>query len=824
MHIRTKLAGGLIAILIVNLAVSLAGFLLLGQASEREAEVRETSSRIVTTALSAQVHFKKQVQEWKNILLRGQEPGLYADYLARFEQEERHTEETIGQLIRLLDGNDRTRATATHFLDAHQRLGQEYRAALAFYRPREMTSQLDVDRRVRGIDREPTALLDEVVTAALAHKHITLTQIDSTTRRLEQGIPFAMVGFMSGAVLLLIWLVDRTIGQPIATATVIARRVSGGDFSTPIEVTGVDEQAQMLAALKMMQTNLARFQATLSQSETRFRLLLESTGEGIYGVDTDGRCTFCNPAAARMLGYRKPDALQGRNMHETVHHSLEDGTAYPAHCCKAAVTYREGISARVDDEAFWRADGSHFPVEYDAHPIHQDGRLVGAVVTFSDISARKAAEAALLTAHNALAEERSQLADRVRRRTLELDRANAELARTSQAKDEFLAAMSHELRTPLTSILGLSETMGDGLIGPLSPRQERAARMIHENGIHLLELINDILDMSRVASGKMTLRWDEVPMQQLCDASLRLVGPSAKRKELTVSMKLDPKAQLVRGDSRRLKQMLVNLLGNAVKFTPQGGSIGLDVRADADRCELRVGIWDTGVGIPADQFDRLFQPFVQLDSRPARQYDGTGLGLALVAGMAELHQGRIEVQSEVGRGSRFEIILPWDPRVQNIDQFRPGQDAVADSPTKAKAEALPHPRVLLVDDHEGNLEMLAAYLRIKGCEVLTAHNGLKAIALACEQRPDIILMDVQMPDMDGLETTRRLRADPAFRLTPIIALTALAMPGDQELCLDAGMDDYLSKPLGLKELHGTVIHWTSLARTHGLMGGEKGTD
>lgn len=321
MHIRTKLAGGLVAILIVNLAVSLDGFLLLTQASGREAEVRETSSRIVTTALSAQVYFKKQVQEWKNILLRGQEPGLYADYLARFEQEERRTGKTIGQLIRLLEKNDQSCTTATRFQDAHQRLGQEYRAALAFYRPLDTSPQLDVDRRVRGIDREPADLIDEIVTAALNHKQVTLTQIDTATGRLEQRILFALVGVMSGAVLLLIWLVDHAIGQPIATATAIARRVSAGDFSTPIEVARVDEQAQMLAALKTMQTNLASFQSNLSQSEARFRLLLESTGEGIYGVDTGGRCTFCNPAAARMLGYRTPEALQGRNMHETVHHS-----------------------------------------------------------------------------------------------------------------------------------------------------------------------------------------------------------------------------------------------------------------------------------------------------------------------------------------------------------------------------------------------------------------------------------------------------------------------------------------------------------------------
>ncbi|WP_295389326.1 response regulator [uncultured Thiodictyon sp.] len=811
MHIRTKLAVGLICVLIVNLAASLFGFYLLRQAADRESQVRDTSEAIVTTALSAQVHFKKQVQEWKNILLRGQEPGLFDTYLGQFEQEEAHTRETLDQLIRLLTASGQSHRITSRFLEAHRRLGEDYRAALKSYRAQDPTSQSEVDRLVRSIDREPTDLLDQVVTAALARKQTSLSGIERSTRALEREILGAMVAIMSIAVFFLLWLVDRSIARPIAMATAIARRVSTGDFSTPIQTGGVDEPAQMLAALKTMQESLTNSQASLRQSEARARLLLESTGEGIYGVDADGLCTFCNPAAARMLGYRTPRELHGLHMHETVHHSQADGAQYPANRCQATRTYREGIAARVDDEVFWRADGSYFAVDYHANPIHQDGRLVGAVVTFSDSTARKEAEAALRTAHDALTQERSQLAERVRRRTLALDRANAQLARTAQAKDEFLAAMSHELRTPLTSILGLSETMGDGLLGALSPQQDKAVHTIHENGAHLLELINDILDMSRVASGQMQLCWDQVPVGQLCDASLRLIGPAAKGKGLSVSTTLDPQAHLVRGDSRRLKQMLVNLLGNAVKFTPAGGSIGLEVTADAARHELRIGIWDTGVGIPSDQFERLFQPFVQLDSRPARQYDGSGLGLALAAGMAELHQGRIEVQSEVGHGSRFEIVLPWDAELQSADQLRQDPDPVGDLQTQS--EPLQRPCVLVVEDNDSNLDLLSTYLRIRGCEVLAARCGSAAIALAQGQRPDLILMDVQMPEMDGLETTRRLRAEPALRRTPIIALTALAMPGDREHCLDASMDDYLSKPIGLKELYDAIRHWISRTRT-----------
>lgn len=810
MSIRTKFAVGLILILVVNLGAGLYGLYLYKQASLWQAQVRESSSQIVATALSTQVHFKKQVQEWKNVLIRGQEPGLFEKYFRQFEEEEVNTRKAIAHLVPLLVENEEARATAARFLGAHIQLGRQYRSTLKFYQPAESNPSLAVDRRVRGIDRPPTDLIDEVVAAALAHKNSALEQINASTRDVETRILVLMGGVMTGAALLLIWLVDRTIGRPIATATAIAQRVSAGDFSTSIRVAGADENAQMLAALKSMQENLAHSQKSLRQSEEQTRLLLESTGEGIYGVATDGLCIFCNPAAARMLGHRSPSDLQGRDMHAIMHYANQNGSSYPIARCRASQTYRDGLPAHVDDEVFWRADGSSFPVEYHSNPIYRDGDLVGAVVNFSDISERKRAEAELRETHDALTEERAHLAERVRDRTAELDRANEELARTAQAKDEFLAAMSHELRTPLTSILGLSETMEDGLLGQLSDQQTRAAHTIHENGTHLLELINEILDMSRVASGRVKLHWDQVPVNQLWDASLRLIRPSAKAKGLDVRANIDPDVRLLRGDSRRLKQMLVNLLGNAVKFTPEGGSIGLEVVGDKMQRSVRISVWDTGVGIPAEQRGRLFKPFVQLDSKLSRQYDGTGLGLALANGMAELHGGAITIDSTVGEGSRFDVKLPWDPDAQSAAQIPQEED----SPDEASVQApLPYqPQVLLVEDNDSNLEMLSTYLRIKGCDVLTARNGVEAIALAGERLPDVVLMDVQMPEMDGLEATRLLRQNAALRLTPIIALTALAMPGDRERCLDAGMDDYLSKPLGLKELYRALTNWVKRTR------------
>ena len=806
MNVRTKFALALTLILVVNLAAGLHGLQRYKQAAARSSDLYERTSEIVTLSLSAQVHFKKQVQEWKNVLLRGTDAGQYATYLSQFEEQENRTREAMERLMQRLEQNPDAQRTAAAFLRAHSRLGNTYRDALSHYHQDDPDSYRRVDELVRGVDREPTDLLDEIVARVDGFRAAQLAAIARNTDAVETQVLLLVAGTMSGAIILLILLVDRTIGRPMVAATDIARRISGGDLTSPIRVTGRDEAAQLLGAMKLMQDSLAESQETLRRSEARTRLLLESSGEGIYGVDTDGHCIFCNPAGARMLGYTDPAALLGKAMHELIHHAYPDGSPMPEAACRASDTHRNGRPAHADDEVFWRADGSLFPVEYRSYPIYQDEQLVGGVVTFADISERKRADTALRAAHDALAQERARLAERVRERTAELDLANAELARTARAKDEFLASMSHELRTPLTTVLGIAETLEDRLLGPINEQQARAAKTIQESGHHLLSLINDILDVAKVESGKMQLVWDKVPVQQLCDASLRLVRQAAQRKGIELSCRIDPQVRLVRGDSRRLKQLLVNLLSNAVKFTPEGGSVGVSLVGDPERGRLRFTVWDTGIGIPSEQLDQLFKPFVQLDSKLSRHYGGSGLGLALAYGMTELHGGSVGVESEVGQGSRFHVDLPWDPDMQALDQALVASKSV-DDVTESEGTDARTARVLLAEDNAANAEMLASCLRHLGHQVEVARDGVEAVALATARPPDLILMDVQMPQMDGLEATRRLRAAPGLRRTPIIALTALAMPGDRERCLDAGMDDYLAKPLGLKELDQTVQSW-----------------
>jgi signal transduction histidine kinase len=402
---------------------------------------------------------------------------------------------------------------------------------------------------------------------------------------------------------------------------------------------------------------------------------------------------------------------------------------------------------------------------------------------------------------------------RLREQAEALGEANDQLARAVRLKDEFLASVSHELRTPLNAILGISEVLTEGIYGSLNEKQRRSIQVIEESGRHLLNLINDILDVSKIEAGKMELQMAPVSVEAVCRASLQLIGSHAAEKRLHVSWGIDSSVTTIWADERRLKQILTNLLSNAVKFTPEDGKIGLEVSGEANREVLRFMVWDTGIGIPEEEMGRLFQPFVQLDSRLSRQYSGTGLGLALVHRLTDMHGGSLSVQSQVGEGSRFIVSLPWKTHSPTMSVSTAGEDSTQVIPEYAIASAAePSATILLADDNESSIAVARDYLTAHGYHVIVARNGIEAMERAKQERPNLVLMDIQMPEMDGLEAIRQLRQldDPAAHSqsdvadTPIVALTALAMPGDRERCLAAGADDYISKPVSLKELVATI--------------------
>ena len=436
----------------------------------------------------------------------------------------------------------------------------------------------------------------------------------------------------------------------------------------------------------------------------------------------------------------------------------------------------------------------------------QDERLLAtlasqAAVAFENARLYQAIQQELserIRAEEMLEQERNSLAKRVEERTAELRAANSNLARALRVKDEFLANMSHELRTPLNAILGLSESLGEQVAGPLNEKQGKYVQTITESGHHLLALINDILDLAKIEAGQVTLDIAKVDVHSLCESSLRMVRQLAQQKDQNISLEIDEKVHLIWGDERRLKQMIVNLLSNAVKFTPEGGNAGLEVNGDEDENRVLITVWDSGIGIVDQDISKLFQPFVQLSTGLARETTGTGLGLALVAQMARLHGGGVSVSSLPGEGSRFTLVLPWEPAlaVDTVERMK------VTGKFRAIRNLAEHERrtILLIEDTAEVVMMVRDYLESTGFNVATAGDGLEGLAQAKRVRPDLILMDLQMPRMDGFETTRNLRSDPDFKTTPIIALTALAMQGDRERCLAAGMDEYITKPVNLRAL------------------------
>ena len=395
----------------------------------------------------------------------------------------------------------------------------------------------------------------------------------------------------------------------------------------------------------------------------------------------------------------------------------------------------------------------------------------------------------------------------------QLKHVNVELLRATKLKDEFLANMSHELRTPLNAILGLSESLQDNIFGLLNEQQLRSIGTINSSGQHLLSLINDILDLSKISSGMMALDIESVSVHNLCDSSLIFVKQQAFQKSVQLNCNIPPRINYINIDERRIKQVLINLLTNAVKFTPNGGNISLLVAVGSGNTwqgeakipqriqtmnspMLLFQIVDTGIGIDSNDLKRLFQPFVQVDSALNRQYEGTGLGLSLVKQIVELHGGQVMAESEVGQGSCFTVALPYEISQSN---------AIASVPTSTTASLLDvnpdnAPLILLAEDNEANIQTFSSYLTAINYRVILARNGEEAVAQAEANLPDIILMDIQMPIMDGLEATKQIRLDPNLISTPIIALTALAMEGDRDRCLEAGMNGYISKPINLKQL------------------------
>jgi PAS domain S-box-containing protein len=663
-------------------------------------------------------------------------------------------------------------------------------------------------------------------------------------------------------------------------------------------------------------TERERAEQALRASEAFGQAILNSSPIGISVRGPTGRLLTANDAWKTIWAIPDSDVQKDSSVERT-------GLAFD---------WRDDYLKSFQDDlraVYERGGNLHLPELKTSHPrpggaewvsqhfyaiLDENGKVSKVVILTEDITERKKAELALLQAH-------AELEQRVIDRTIELQTANLELEKAAHMKDEFLASMSHELRTPLTGILGLSEALQMVTYGELNEKQLKALKNIETSGRHLLSLINDILDLSKIEAGMLEMQFAPTSLDGICQVSLQLVKGMAGQKHQNVSFTINPASIALRADPRRLKQMLVNLLGNAVKFTPDGGSLGIDVKGLAGSKQVSITVWDTGIGIQPEDLPRLFQPFVQLDGSLSRQYTGTGLGLSLVKRMAEMQGGQILVESTFGAGSRFTIILPWvvdatlplqyarrvtdrlqraltidheeenaarltallqliglkngimlatigafelaaetwpdviiirehlpdraeldllvelkaDPRTHAIPLIlisraenrelvsQLGADGLLMEPF-AQAElhaelqrvafgsqhtesdgrhGLPvKRRVLLADDNQVIVDLVSDFLKSRNFQVSAVYSGSELLERLNEFQPDVLLIDIQMPGMNGFEVIKAIRAHASRRVAnlPVIAVTALAMSGDRERCLAAGANEYMSKPLELQEL------------------------
>jgi PAS domain S-box-containing protein len=558
-----------------------------------------------------------------------------------------------------------------------------------------------------------------------------------------------------------------------------------------------DQRNARLAALNLMEDAVAeraRAEAAnqaLRASQAQLRKLAQAVEQGTESIiitDTEGRIEYVNEAFVRQTGYAR-ELVIGRNPR-----LLQSGRT-PRETFESM--WRALLACETWKGSFinCRADRSEYIESAVVTPLRgEDGQVTHYVAVQEDVT-EKTRMAQELDAH------RHHLEELVHQRTAQLDQALAAAETASRTKSAFLANMSHEIRTPMNAILGLTH-----LLGRESPTPQQTARLSKIEGAarHLLSIINDILDLSKIEAGKLQLEERDFALQALLDHVGSIVGDAAAVKGLHIHTDADDTPLWLRGDDTRVRQALLNYAGNAVKFTAQG-SITLRAQLLEQRGErllVRFEVEDTGVGVEAEQLPRLFEAFEQADISTTRRHGGTGLGLAITRRLAALMGGEAGAVSTPGVGSIFWFTA-WLGR---------GQPLRAGTPQLAQAEAelrLRHTgaRLLLAEDNFVNREVATELLRGVGLQVDVAENGRVALEKLQQQPYDLVLMDVQMPVMDGLEATRALRACPEHAALPVLAMTANAFDEDRTACLAAGMNDFVAKPVDPEGMYATLLKW-----------------
>ena len=539
-------------------------------------------------------------------------------------------------------------------------------------------------------------------------------------------------------------------------------------------VRGINDVAFVLAMLAMIAA-FARAATTYADVSKRFLIqkdsILNSAGEGIYGIDSDGMVTFANPAAMRMTGH-KIGELDGRYLHEVIHHTRPDGTPCLVHQCPMMASLKDGVVHRRDDDVYWRKDGTSLPVEYTTTPIVEHDEVKGAVVVCKDVSERRQIE---------------------------------------RTKDEFTSVVSHELRTPLTSIRGSLGLLESGALGPLPEKGQRMIEVAVQNTDRLVRLINDILDIERMDHGEGDMHKEPTDAAKLIARATE--GLQSFAAEAQVTLRAEAASAPLVADPDRVIQTLTNLISNAVKFSPPASTVRVSCARREGEVLFRVT--DEGRGIPADKVASIFERFQQVDASDSREKGGTGLGLAICRTIVENHGGRIWVESVPGEGSSFSFVLPTlaEPESEYGDRSVSGgptvlicdddasvvevvgamlehrgyrvikaasgeqalERAIAERPAAILLDLLMRRdpfKVLLVEDDRDLAGILTAIFESHGIETFEASSGLQAVELAQRVLPDLLVLDIGLPEADGFEVVDWLRRHERLNALPMVVYTA----------------------------------------------------
>lgn len=663
---------------------------------------------------------------------------------------------------------------------------------------REITERKQADKKLRKTIKELSDFkfaLDEAALVAITDEKGVITYVNNRFCKISQYSQKELIGqthsiinsgYHTPEFFTNLW---KTISLGQVWRGEIKNRAKNGQFywvdSTIIPFLNEQEKPIQYLAIRNDITQRKRIEEALKQKLA----VIEAAIDGIAILEVNTYTyTYINQAHLQLFGYQHPEELLGKSW-EILYSAAE------------IKKLKQQVFPLLSQQGHWRGeatakrqDGSIFTEELSLTAT-EDGYLI---CICKDISEQQA-----------VLRERKQAEKQLYQTNKRLELANLKLERATQAKDEFIANMSHELRTPLNAIIGMSEGLQEEVFGYINEEQTKAISIIETSGYHLLDLINDILDLSKIEAGKLELDITSVSLQDLLENSLIFVQQPALKKQIQLTTEISPELRevILSVDERRMRQAIINLISNAIKFTPERGQVTLIAELETEKTNsLKISVKDTGIGIAPENLKKLFKPFVQLDSHLNRQYTGTGLGLALVRQIVELHGGEVSVSSQLGQGSCFSIYLPYHPQCKILKSQKMASVSEAEtfnleSKTKLKNTS---PLLLLAEDNQANIDTISDYLTSYNYKLIIATNGREAVEMAKKHQPDLILMDIQMPEMDGLEAIREIRTHSSLTQIPIIAVTALAMPEDLAKCREAGADEYMTKPLKFKKLLGMI--------------------